>query len=74
MAAHINDESGDSWEIAVLYMDLLPRDHAKPLKYLDKLNLVHYFKISSDGAVFADLLTAQYSQFNGNYQAAMYSV
>jgi len=38
MAAHFNDDDGDLWELAELYVDLFPsRCHASPLTDLDEV-------------------------------------
>ena len=49
MAAHIDEKSDDSWQLAELYVDLFPpkcsKLFAKPLTYLDKFSLAHYFEV-----------------------------
>jgi len=47
--AALTKKSDDSWEWAESYVDLFPLKRsklfAKPLTYLDKLSLAHYFKV-----------------------------
>jgi len=47
--AALAKKSDDSWEWAESYVDLFPLKRsklfAKPLTYLDKLSLAHYFKV-----------------------------
>jgi len=49
MAAHIDEKSDDSWQLAESYVDLFPpkcsKLFAKPLTYLDKFSLAHYFEV-----------------------------
>jgi len=49
MAAHIDEKSDDSWELAESYVDFFSPKRSKlfskPLTYLEKLSLAHYFEV-----------------------------